>query len=338
MPTRPEPKTVEVSLLVLLAVLGLAARQGEEPLRERLGAILRENAIQAVAASGRRSRRVQALWRGVLDGSNDMPVMPFHLDPVTGAAAALFLARREATFRIYPIQSFVDLGCLELSGEGIRHVLQASDLRFEDAAPEFPSFGTQTEWLERLERAGQRPPVLSFAQDRGDCLRVAFPQSLGSPDFLGRPMPASRAALVRQTDDGGTDLADLGAVRISTGDDGAIEVMLASEQQLRLHAAYFEGAMLVIEGRHDFLISPIPSLEIDGAPESCRATLTEPNGSRFQFNDIRIPMPEDLVLGLMRRFWWFNPMGAKSALQLARKMAKPSPIVSGENHKTFTPS
>lgn len=310
---------LEFPLPALVAACRLAQARRDTQTTEWVGRVLKERAEAAVQDST--EARTAALWRLIHEGSSGA-VLPFSVDPVTAAAAAISAAKEPVeSFRLFSDESIIDLGYAEVTFREFRYVDRNEGEPTKRQPRDFPPLGVATNWLHRLRDVDAEAPIASFAEDSGDRLRLTLdPESSAG---WGGSYKRLNLALLRSTDGSPPQRRSLGSLAVKHLDGGCVEVQLTGEQQLEVHAAHFAGAIVCVDDGERWALFPVPSLDAGAPATKCRSTLPDLGFAYFPFMRVCVPVPVDLALQLGRLHWWFNPV--KSFADFAMSGALLSP-------------
>ena len=259
------------------------------------------------------------------DTPEDDDVIPFALDPFTSICAACFFPENPlGDFIIYSDYSKIEAGYLVCKSTEMLYVDRMLVDKKDLELAVFPKYSMTPEMLNRFAAIDLTPPELSFQANSGNTLELRLSKDVG--DLFSEKQSSSTLTILRVGARGKTSRRTLSNVKVSKINSNNLSITLNGEQQLEVHAAFFNDSWLCIEGDDQSIVCKIPSLDPEATPE--RAWLAS---TSYRFNKNKHPYtpiqaPYLYISQLLAKHHWFSCVKVDEwfhiASSVARKMGK----------------
>ena len=243
-------------------------------------------------------------------------VIPFTLDAFTAASVAcMFPKDHRCKFIVYSDYSDIEAGYLVCKNNEIRYVDRAVTDRNDLDLPVFPKFAIEPHLYDQIASVELLSPKVAFHENSGDSLCIQF--SGDSAELFAANQQSASLTILTNGEHGKVVRRSLSKVKLSTNQSGYLSVALNGEQQLEVHASFFNGSWLRIDGDVQSILFKIPSLDPQAAPESVRISSVGLNFLGSEKLDTAIQVSLAIAQQFVSRYWWFSSVNLDQWFQIA---------------------
>lgn len=243
-------------------------------------------------------------------------VIPFVLDGFTAASAACMYPKdHRRKFIVYSDYSNIEAGYLVCKSNEIRYVDRSLTDRTDLNLPVFPKFAIEPQLFDRIASVELLSPKVAFHENSGDTLCIQF--SGDSAELFTVNQQSADLTILTRGEHGKTVRRSLSKVKLTTNKSGCISVALNGEQQLEVHASFFNGSWLRIDGDVQSVLFKIPGLDLEAEPESARVSSVGNNFLVREKVDATLQVSLAIAQQFVSRYWWFSIVNLDQWFQIA---------------------